>query len=49
MHSCSQFIEDDLNNRGYLWIPLSYVQEIKVDFIADRTSLVIKSEILFFF
>lgn len=38
MHSSSRFIEDDLNNRGYLWIPRVYAQEIKVDFIADRTA-----------
>lgn len=38
MHTSSQFIEDDLNNRGYLWIPRVYAQEIKVDFIADRTA-----------
>lgn len=38
MHTSSRFIEDDLNNRGYLWIPRVYAQEIKVDFIADRTA-----------
>lgn len=38
MHSSSRFIEDDLNNRGYLRIPRVYAQEIKVDFIADRTA-----------